>query len=167
MRIFLNHIKIGEKDSLLVDLLAGDEPLARSMVINLDEMILIVEPTMKNLSVAKDMIQSLNKLEFEHFHILINKSFKEEDIDFVANELKVSKDRINRIPFSQEILELDNNCELTFDKLPVEIQDQIEDLFKSIYNKSRDKDLFKKRAKKIDERLYPDSKSEQTEKHHI
>lgn len=169
MRIFLNHLKVGTyNDYLLVDLLAGDEPLARSMIINLDEMLLVVEPTEKNLSVAKDIIQSLNKLEFENFHILINKSFKIEDKEYVSEYLGIDISRIFRMEFSTEVLQLDNNCELTFDKLPKSIKVEIEGLFKSIKeNSNHSEELFIKRAKKIDERLYPDSNSKQTEKHHI
>lgn len=167
MRIFLNHLNIGENDSLLVDLLAGDEPLARSMIINLDEMILVVEPTQKNLSVALDIIQSLNKLEFENFHILINKSFKNSDKEYVSKFLDVDISKIFRIEFSTDILQLDNEFELTFDKLSNNIKTEIENLFLSIKNASRDKNLFLKRANKIDERLYPNKNSQQSEKHHI
>lgn len=152
MRIFLNHLKI-EKDSyLLVDLAAGNDLITRSTIINMDEVLLTVEPTSKNLSVAKDILISLKALQFENVFILINKSFRENDIELVSKELKIDVKNIRRIPFSQELLELDNENELTFDKVSDEVKKSIREVLE-LLKKNKKRNTLGERARNLDSRF--------------
>jgi len=157
MRIFLNHLNEDSKDFVIGDLAAGDDLLTRATVMNMDEVILVVEPTSKNLRVAKEIIVSLKKLLFPRIYIVINKSFEESDIELVSKEISISKEFISRLPFSEELIKLDNKDSLTYENAPEEIRKEIKDLLEKItLNKIDDKKLIK-RAANIDERLFSDN----------
>lgn len=166
LRVFLNHLVEGENDFVLVDLPAGNELLTRATVINMDEILLVVEPTAKNLSVAQDIIVSLKMLDFEHVYCIVNKSFKESDTQYVGKTLGISEDHIRRIPFSEQILQEDNNNSLSYDTAPNEAKIAILETVELMKNQIRDKDLLYKRAQKIDNRLFPSLHAKLTEEIH-
>ncbi len=159
MRIFLNHLKEDKKDFVIADLAAGNDLLTRATVMNMDEIILVVEPASKNLTVAKDILISLEKLLFTRIYIVVNKSFDEKDIKLVQKELKVDKKFITRIPFSKELLMLDNKNDLTFDSAPKEVRKEIEELLENIKRNAIDEKKLIKRASHIDARLFSDAPS--------
>lgn len=156
MRIFLNHLKEERDDFVIADLAAGDDLLTRATVMNMDEIILVVEPTSKNLNVAKDILISLKKLLFSRIYIVINKSFEQADIDLVENELGIDREFIVRMPFSQELLMLDNKNCLTFNSAPEEVQKEISQLLEKIKANKIDGEKLIKRASNIDSRLFSD-----------
>ncbi len=153
MRIFLNHLIVGEKDCVLVDLAAGNDLVTRATIINMDEILLVVEPTSKNLSVAKDILISLKALQFDNIFIAINKSFKENDLDFVSKELGINIKNIVRIPFSSKLLELDNENNLSFEKAPKEIKTAIESIAKAM-SSNKNRKTLSERAENLDKRFF-------------
>ncbi|HYM65256.1 MAG TPA: AAA family ATPase [Candidatus Sulfotelmatobacter sp.] len=157
MRIFLNHLKEDQKDFVIADLAAGNDLLTRATVMNMDEVILVVEPTSKNLTVAKDILISLEKLLFTRIYIVVNKSFDEKDTELVQKELGIDKKFITRIPFSQELLMLDNRNKLTYDSAPEEIRKEIKDLLEKVKVNKIDEEKLIKRAANIDARLFSDN----------
>lgn len=167
LRTFLNHLKIGDKDHLIVDLAAGNELLTRATVISMDEVLLIVEPTAKNLSVAQDIIISLQALLFKNVFCIVNKSFEEEDIELVSKTLTIPTKNIRRIPFSTEIIKQDNNNKLTFDTAPQEAQDAISQIVKLMREQTHYENKLIERANMIDRKLFPNEKSKLTEEVHI
>lgn len=166
MRVFLNHLQEGKNDVVLVDLPAGNELLTRATVMNMDEVLLIVEPTAKNLTVAKDIMLSLKILHFDHVYCIVNKSFKKTDIEYVSKELRIKPSQMRRIPFSTQILELDNAKELSFDNAPVAAQKTITDIFSLMSKHPIDNNKLLKRAAMIDQRLFPDENARLTEQQH-
>lgn len=165
LRVFLNHLRIGDNDYLILDLPAGNELLTRATIISMDHIILVVEPTMKNLNVAKDILVSLNSLEFKEITCIVNKSFTEDDTALVSRELNIPESSIYRVPFSQELLKMDNIGNLTFENSPEDIKNIIIDIGKQLKN-IKSTDLTLERAKKIDERLFPSKHSKLTEEIH-
>lgn len=152
MRIFLNHLVIDAKSHLLVDLAAGNDLITRSTIMNMDTILLVVEPTSKNLTVAKDILISLKKLYFKNVTVLINKSFDEKDVDLVSKFLSIKKSSIVRIPFSQEILKFDNENKLQFDNISEEYRANIIYLA-SILERNRKIDNLFAVASSLDERV--------------
>ncbi len=156
MRVFLNHLREGSNDYVIADLAAGNDLLTRATVINMDEIILVVEPTAKNLAVAKDILVSLEKLLFNRVYIVINKSFNNFDKELVSNELGIDLKYIYRIPFSKELLLLDNDNSLTYDSAPQKIRKEIKNLLDDIKLNIIDEDKLIKRASFIDGKIFFD-----------
>ncbi len=153
MRILLNHLTVGENDHVLVDLAAGNDLITRATIINMDEVLLVVEPTAKNLAVAKDILISLRAIQFENIFVLINKSFKESDLKLASKELNIDSKNLRRIPFSQEILELDNENKLTFEKVSDEIKKPIEEIV-NLMERNKKRKSLEERAKLLDSRFF-------------
>ena len=153
MRIFLNHLRVGQKDSVLVDLAAGNDLLTRATIINMDEVLLVVEPTSKNLLVAKDILISLKALHFEKVFVIVNKSFRESDLVLVSNKLEIDTEYIRRIPFSSEILEIDNKNKLNFKSAPKEAKKAIEEIYK-IMKINKNRTALAERASKLDKKFF-------------
>jgi len=167
MRVFLNHLNEGSKDYVLVDLAAGNDLLTRATVMNMDEILLVVEPTFKNLSVAKDILISLKYLSLDRVYVIVNKSFDDKDIELVSKELIIRKDNIRRISFDQKIIELDNAKSLSFDNVPDEAKKAIKEIVESMLKNPIDRNKLIKRASMIDARLFPEEKSKLSEARHI
>jgi len=156
MRVFLNHLKEGSSDYVIADLAAGNDLLTRATVINMDEIILVVEPTAKNIAVAKDILISLEKLLFNRVYIVINKSFNNTDKELVSIQLGINSKFIYRIPFSKELLFLDNDNSLNYDSAPEVIRKEIRNLVKNIKLNIIDENKLLKRASLIDNKIFFD-----------
>ncbi|MEM2607000.1 MAG: AAA family ATPase [Ignisphaera sp.] len=105
LRALLSHLILGRKDVVILDMVAGLEPLSRGTIKNIDLMLCVVEPSIKAIDVALKMEKFANEIGIKKIEIVANKIKKEEDI--INIEKNLQKKLFHYIPYDESVIEAD------------------------------------------------------------
>lgn len=106
LRALLSHLVLGRKEIVVLDMVAGLEPMSRGATRGVDYMLCIVEPSMKAIDVALQTMRLAEDIEVKKFFIVINKVRCDRDVDYV--EKAVGRDRVIAvIPYDESVAEAD------------------------------------------------------------
>lgn len=100
----IGHLLLKDDEVVIMDMEAGIEHLGRGTTGDVDAFIIVVEPGKRSLETAQRVIKLSTELGVKQHHIIINKSYGEEDRDFVEKMLD-GGNIIGMIPYSGDILQ--------------------------------------------------------------
>ncbi|MCW4033478.1 MAG: AAA family ATPase [Candidatus Bathyarchaeota archaeon] len=105
----IRHLMLERKDVVIMDTEAGLEHLGRATVKGFEILLCVVEPGKQSLATAKKISDLAKDLGIKKVFAIANKIMKEEDMNFIEENLKTYGIKImGSVPFDEEILKADN-----------------------------------------------------------
>jgi CO dehydrogenase maturation factor len=123
LRALMTHLLLRERETVIMDMVAGLEHLGRGTASAVDMMFIIVEPGRRSLDVAQDIAALASDLGIPNVWIVGNKVRNERDRQFITQNLP-GLQIAGWIPFSENAIEADMNEIATYDAAP-EVVDQV------------------------------------------
>lgn len=105
LRALLSHLIIGRKDVVIIDMVAGLEPMSRGTIKGVDIALCVVEPSIKALDVALKIERFSRDIGVKRFEIVVNKVRDSKDLEFV--EKNIGKKVYHWIPYDISVIEAD------------------------------------------------------------
>ena len=87
LKALVTHLMISEKEAVVMDMVAGTEHLGRGTAKSVDAMIIVVEPGMRSIKVAKEFYKMSKDLGIKNIYVVGNKVSCEEDKDYIKMHL--------------------------------------------------------------------------------
>ncbi len=88
LRALVTHLLLREKETVLLDMVAGVEHLGRGTAAAVDAMYIVVEPGQRSLMVAADIARMAGELGVPAVWVVANKVRGEDDLAFVTEHLE-------------------------------------------------------------------------------
>jgi len=118
IKALVTHLMLHDKDLLVMDMDAGLEHLGRATAHAVDHLLVVVEPGMRSLATAREIVQLAHDIGLRHFSMIGNKIRGPEDLEFLqANrgELRL----LGALPYVPEAIQADQQGTCVFDAAPV------------------------------------------------
>lgn len=112
IKIFLSNLKDNDDEIVLVDFAAWSEASTKWIVASFDNIIIPLEPNLKNIDVTKDIFKTLKLINFKNVFFILNKVRSKKDIEFIKSEFGKEIQIIWTIPFSKELMKMDIKKEI-------------------------------------------------------
>jgi CO dehydrogenase maturation factor len=105
LRALLSHLIIGKRDLVIIDMVAGLEPMSRGAIRGVDLVLCVVEPSIKSLDVATKIEKFSRDIGVKKLEVIANKVRDSKDIEFI--ETNIGKKIFHWIPFDISVIEAD------------------------------------------------------------
>jgi len=143
VELLLNHLLDKEKEYVLVDMTAGADSFASGLFTRFDITFLVVEPTIKSLSVY-DQYKKFAKDFGVTIKVVGNKIEDQSDIDFIKDW--VGDDLIAVFYRSSFIKKIDRGVGASFDELEPENKESLKKIVSEINSQKKDWEKFYRQA---------------------
>ncbi len=87
VRALVSHLLLRERETVLLDMVAGLEHLGRGTAASVDAMFIVVEPGQRSITVGADIATMARELGIPAIWAVGNKVRKEEDLEFIRGNL--------------------------------------------------------------------------------
>lgn len=87
VRALVTHLLLRERETVLLDMVAGFEHLGRGTAQSVDAMYIVAEPGQRSLGVASEIAVMARDLGISSLWVVANKVRKPEDLEFMKREL--------------------------------------------------------------------------------
>uniref|UniRef100_A0A7C2ZQB4 Cobalamin biosynthesis protein CobN n=1 Tax=Ignisphaera aggregans TaxID=334771 RepID=A0A7C2ZQB4_9CREN len=105
LRALLSHLILGKKDIVILDMVAGLEPLSRGTIKGVSIVLCIVEPSLKSVDVANQVYRLSQDLGLTKVEYVANKVRSEKDVKYI--EEMVGRKVFHSIPYDESVVEAD------------------------------------------------------------
>lgn len=126
VRALVTHLLLRERQSVLLDMVAGLEHLGRGTASAVDVMYIVVEPGQRSLTVAADIAAMARDLGIPRLWAVANKIRSPEDLDFVRKGLE-GCELAGWLPRDDRVVEADKTGAAVFDLAP-DMARRVEDI---------------------------------------
>lgn len=150
IKVYLANLQEKEDEIVFVDFAAGSEVAGKGIVASMDNVIIPLEPNSKNLDVAKDIYKTLKLIDFKNVYFIANKVRNDTDLDYIQKYFWENINFLWSIPFSKDIMKMDIKWNLDSDKLPEDIQNNLDLIVNNILNLKVNKNEVIKRLNCLD-----------------
>ncbi len=123
VRALVNHLLLRERETVLLDMVAGLEHLGRGTAASVDVMYVVVEPGQRSLTVAADIARLGHDLGIATMWAVANKVRSEGDLDFIRERLG-SLPLAGWLPRDDHVVEADIHGKAVYDLAP-ELADRV------------------------------------------
>jgi CO dehydrogenase maturation factor len=106
LRALLSHLILGRKDVVIVDMVAGLEPMSRGAARGVDLMLCVTEPTAKSIDVTQEIYRLSKDIGVKNFTVIGNKVMSEEDKVFIEKALGDVK-ILGHLPYDENVVKAD------------------------------------------------------------
>lgn len=130
LKAFLSHLMLQEKDAVILDMEAGIEHLGRSTIAGVDAALIVVEPGIRSLEVAKKIREMAEDLKIKKTLFIANK--QKSNADPLAGYFD-QEDLLGIIPEDKAIQACDIQGE------PVYVSPELEPVFDNLVEKLENK----------------------------
>lgn len=141
VELLLNHLIDSNSEYVIVDMTAGADSFASGMFTKFDTTFVIVEPTLKSISVYdqyKHYAQDYNVV----LKVIGNKVDSQDDIDFIKE--RVGDDYLTSFHNSQFVKTMERGKHQTIDKLETENSLALDSMLESAIHSEKNWDQFYK-----------------------
>ncbi len=107
LRALVTHLLLRERETVLLDMVAGVEHLGRGTAAAVDAMFVVVEPGLRSLAVASDIARLAQELGVPSVWSVANKVRGEEDLAFIRRELEKGPPLAGWLPRDERVVEAD------------------------------------------------------------
>jgi CO dehydrogenase maturation factor len=87
LRALVTHLILKEKETVIMDMVAGTEHMGRGTAKGVDAMFLVVEPGTRSVKAAREIQKMAAHLGIKNQYIIGNKIRSSEDEDFLKKEI--------------------------------------------------------------------------------
>uniref|UniRef100_A0A7C4B9U2 CobQ/CobB/MinD/ParA nucleotide binding domain-containing protein n=1 Tax=Thermofilum pendens TaxID=2269 RepID=A0A7C4B9U2_THEPE len=106
LRALLSHLILGRKDIIVVDMVAGLEPMSRGAARGVHMMICVTEPTAKSIDVTREIYRLSKDIGVGDFAVMGNKVMSEEDKIFIEKSLTGIR-ILGHLPYDESVVRAD------------------------------------------------------------
>ncbi len=117
VRALVTHLLLREKETVLLDMVAGLEHLGRGTAGAVDAMYVIVEPGQRSLGVAADIVQLAQEIGIPAIWAVANKVRSDDDLTFISEHLGALT-LAGWLPVDGRVVEADMHGAAAFDLSP-------------------------------------------------
>ncbi|MCD6521116.1 MAG: carbon monoxide dehydrogenase, partial [Anaerolineae bacterium] len=114
LKALMSHLLLREKETVILDMVAGLEHLGRGTAQAVDAMYIVVEPGKRSLDIAQEIAQMATQLGIPHMWAVANKVRGEEDLLFMREHLK-TLELIGWLPYDPRAIEADMRGQPLYD----------------------------------------------------
>jgi CO dehydrogenase maturation factor len=126
LRALVTHLLLREKETVLLDMVAGVEHLGRGTAAAVDAMYIVIEPGQRSLMVAADIARMAGDLGVPAVWTVANKVRSESDLEFVREHLDGSR-LAGWLPRDEHVVEADMRGIAVYDAAP-DVARRVEDI---------------------------------------
>ncbi|MEM1525864.1 MAG: AAA family ATPase [Ignisphaera sp.] len=105
LRALLSHLVLGRRDIVVIDMVAGLEPMSRGAIRGVDIVLCIVEPSQKSVDVAIKIEKFAQDINVKKLEFVANKIRGDKDIEFLERSL--GRRLLHAIPYDEAIMDAD------------------------------------------------------------
>lgn len=106
LRALVTHLVLKEKETVILDMVAGTEHMGRGTAKGVDVAFLVVEPGMRSIKTAKAMARMSKDLGIRQIYIVANKISSQEDEIYIKDQM-AGFDFVGFFPKSDEAIAAD------------------------------------------------------------
>lgn len=117
LRALVTHLLLRERETVLLDMVAGVEHLGRGTAAAVDAMFIVVEPGQRSLMVAADIARLAGELGVPAVWTVANKVRSEDDLAFIREHLEGSR-LAGWLPRDDHVVEADMQGAALYDAAP-------------------------------------------------
>ena len=117
LKALISHLLLGDREVVLLDMVAGLEHLGRGTAGAVDTMIVVVEPGRRSLDIGQAVIRLAQALGIPRIKVVANKVRSEDDLSFILAEIKDAP-LLGYLPFSMKAIEADQQGLSPYDVAP-------------------------------------------------
>jgi len=117
LRALVTHLLLRERETVLLDMVAGVEHLGRGTAAAVDAMYIVVEPGQRSLMVAADVARLAKDLGIPAIWVVANKVRNDEDLAFVQGHLNGLR-LAGWLPRDDRVVEADKQGLAVYDAAP-------------------------------------------------
>ena len=126
VRALVAHLLLRERETVMLDMVAGMEHLGRGTAASVDAMYVVVEPGQRSLTVAGDIAHLAKDLGIPAIWVVANKVRTEEDLAFIQAHLN-SLPLAGWLPRDDRVVEADKEGAAVYDLAP-DLADRVESI---------------------------------------
>ena len=124
LRALVTHLVLREKETVLLDMVAGLEHLGRGTAGEVDVMFVVVEPGQRSLAIAGDITQLAQDMGIPAIWAVANKVRGDEDLIFISEHL-TAPPLAGWLPLDGRVVEADMQGQAAYDLSP-ELAEKVE-----------------------------------------
>ena len=117
LKALVTHLLLREKDSVILDMVAGTEHLGRGTAGSVDAMVIVIEPGLRSIKAAHNIAGLAGDLGVSKLWAVANRLRNENDKDFIINKLQDIQ-IAGFLPYSGKVLEAERNGTALYDIAP-------------------------------------------------
>jgi len=106
LRALLSHLVLGRGDVVIVDMVAGLEPMSRGVARGVDLMLCVTEPTAKSIDVTHEIYRLSKDIGVSGFAVIGNKVMSEEDRVYIEKSLN-GIEVLGYLPYDENVAKAD------------------------------------------------------------
>lgn len=106
LKALISHLLLGDREVVLLDMVAGLEHLGRGTAGAVDTMIVVVEPGRRSLDIGQSVIRLAQALGIPQIKVVANKVRSAEDLTFIRSEIRDTP-LLGYLSFSTKAIEAD------------------------------------------------------------
>jgi CO dehydrogenase maturation factor len=123
VRALVSHLLLRERETVLLDMVAGLEHLGRGTAASVDAMFIVAEPGQRSLTVAGDIGNLAKELGIPAIWAVANKVRSESDLGFIQEHLG-DLPLAGWLPRDDRVMEADMQSAAVYDLAP-ELADRV------------------------------------------
>ncbi|MCL5736177.1 MAG: carbon monoxide dehydrogenase accessory protein CooC [Actinobacteria bacterium] len=117
VKALVTHLLLRERETVLLDMVAGLEHLGRGTAASVDVMFVVVEPGQRSITVGLDIARLARDLGIKAVWGVANKVRSEEDLAFIRSHLH-GLDLAGWLPRDDRVVEADMESAAVYDSAP-------------------------------------------------
>lgn len=117
VKALVTHLVLRERETVILDMVAGLEHLGRGTAGGVDVMYIVVEPGMRSLLVAHEIARLAHDLGISALWAVANKVRSERDLEFIRAQL-VGLALAGWLPLDERMIEADMADQAVYDAVP-------------------------------------------------
>jgi CO dehydrogenase maturation factor len=117
LKMLVTHLLLREKETVIMDMVAGLEHLGRGTAGAVDAMFAVVEPGTRSIQTAKAISRLAEELGVARFWVVGNKVRHERDAAFIRDNLD-GLPVVGMLPYSDQAIEADIQSKALYDVAP-------------------------------------------------
>ena len=117
LRALVTHLLLRERETVLLDMVAGVEHLGRGTASAVDAMYVVVEPGQRSLMVAADIVRLAGELGVPAVWMVANKVRSEDDLAFIREHVDAGR-LAGWLPRDDHVVEADMRGIAVYDAAP-------------------------------------------------
>ena len=121
LKTLITYLLLRERETVILDMVAGLEHLGRGTAGAVDAMFVVVEPGMRSIQTAKTIARLADDLHIDNLWVVGNKVRNERDKTFLRDQLGELQ-LVGMLPYSEQAIEADIQNKALYDIAPEMVQ---------------------------------------------
>ena len=121
VKALVTHLLLREKETVILDMVAGLEHLGRGTASAVDVMYIVVEPGSRSLQVAEDIARLARELRIPHLWAVANKVRSDRDLSHIRERLG-DVELAGWLPMDDRVIEADMAGRAVYDTVPEAVE---------------------------------------------